>query len=194
MSKAVRSLLIFLGPFAVVSFIFFLYVAGFFASWDGVAVSVRSAKEDQTIFRVLVQESTGQTQEVFMPKVAIDGADLRIDPRAVGLTKVPDTLPTTKKEPFTLSYSITHEGKVRTLSTASPTHLGMGLLFFAVGFGIRNMIVAGSPFSIESTGVDLPRAQVPAGQIAAAPRSGKKSRAKKGPPPQKKRRGGGRRR
>ena len=192
MSKAVRSLLIFLGPFAVISFVFFLYVAGFFASWDGATVSVRSAKEDQVIYRVLVQERDGTTQEVFMPKVAIDGADLRIDPRAVGLNTVPEDLPHTTKSPFTLSYTVTHKGKIRTLSTASPTHLGMGLLFFLVGIGIRNMVVAGSPFSIEPRGVDLPKAQVPAGQIAANRRP-KKSRAQKGPPPQKRRRGSGRR-
>jgi len=71
--------------------------------------------------------------------------------------------------------------------TTTPQALGVALLLWFMGLGVRNMIVSGSPVGIDSIGVTLPPALAPAG-VASQPKR-RKVRSKKTKPPSRKSRG-----
>lgn len=195
MKPQLRSFLLFATGWIPVSVGLFLLISGFFTAWEGQVVSVRNADPELPKLQVLVV--TDETEfERHWPRWALEDLDLRIDPRALPSKPLPEGLPTTVKERFTLSFTLTSEQGVRTLSTATPQTLGLALFAFVFGLLGRNMLVAGNPFSLEPRGVELVKAQAQAGNVA--PPAGGKQKAKrkgrKGPPPPKRRRGSGRRR
>lgn len=203
MRPALRSFLLFAVAWVPASVVLFLWLSGFLTTWSGQAVSVRTADPVLAKLQVLVVEEDGRYFEDFWPREALTGTDLAIDRTGLPPKPLPEGLPSTVKERFTLSFTVTPEGGVaRDISTASPQTLGMALFALFGGLLIRNMLVAGNPFSIEPRGVELVKRQVGHGQIAPTANSGgggnKENRAsrrsRKGPPPPKKRRGGGRRR
>lgn len=199
MTPAVRSVLLFAVGWALACAALFLFLAGFFTSWDGVAVSVRDANPDRAVYSVLVVEPDGDRFEVDWPKYAIDGLKLGIDPLALPPKPLPEGLPTTTKAPWGMSFTVTTEGGgTRTAATPQPQALAIAVLVFLLGLGGRNMMVAGSPISIEPRGITLPKTQKPPGAASSGGDEGGGStaprRPKKGPPPGKPRRGGGRRR
>jgi hypothetical protein len=199
MKPAVRSLLLFAVGWAALCIALFLFLAGFFSSWDGVAVSVRDSNPEQAVYSVLIAEDDGTRFETDWPAYAVKGLSLSIDPLALPPKPLPEGLPRTRKTRWTMSFTVTpEEGGARTVGTPQPQSLAIALLVFLVGIGGRNMMVAGSPISIEPRGISLPKAQRPPGQTSSPDEGGggpkRASRAQKGPPPGKKRRGGGRRR
>lgn len=193
-----RAFAVFLALWFPVVVVVFLWLSGFFTSWHGHAVSVRSAKPDQVVHQVLVVDDAGSRFEDHWPVEVLQGIDLAIDPRAVPPTELPEGLPRTEKERFTMSFTLTPDGGVpRVISTATPQTLGLALLLFVLGALGRNMMVAGNPLSLEPRGVELVKAQRPPGSVGPSgdePSTSKRRRTKKGPPPPKRRRGTGRRR
>ena len=202
MRPAIRSLLLFILGWLPVCVGLFLFLASFFTSWDGRAVSVRSSDPEQAVYSVLIAPDEGERFEVDWPVIAVEGLNLSIDPLALPPKPLPDGLPRTKKQPWTMEFTVSPDGGgVRTVPTTGPQAISIALLVFLLGIGIRNMLVAGSPISIEPRGITLPKGQAAAGQIAptsggtggSGGRSSRTSRPRKGPPPGKRRRGGGRR-
>ncbi len=188
----VRSLALFTVAFLPVPVLVFLLVGDFFAAWYGTAVSALPATtEDPRSFEVLIVEpgdDEGFTRR--WPAGVVRRLDLPKDEFALVPRQIDPTLPETRKDRFTLSYSIEpDEGDAFTLATTSPAAFGLAILVWILGIFGRNMIVAGSPFSLEPTGVYLPKAQAPSGQVAPS----RGNRPQKGPPPSGRRKGRGRR-
>ena len=207
-SKALRATALFGATWLVVSVGVFLFLAGFFTAWSGVAVSVRDANPDRSVYTVLIADDSGARFETTWPARAVEGLSLPIDPLALPPKPLPDDLPRTEKARWSMAFTVAavedgQVGAARRITTTRSQALAIALLVFVVGFGGRNMMVAGNPFSIEPRGITLPAAQAPAGQISGGSGGGdggggttnrSRPRGRKGPPPTKKRRGGGRRR
>ncbi|MEZ4318217.1 MAG: hypothetical protein R3F61_11975 [Myxococcota bacterium] len=201
MRPAVRSVLVFAVGWAALCALLFLFLAGFFTAWNGVAVSVRDGDPEQAVYSVLIVEDDGTRFEADWPAHAVQGLKLSIDSLALPPKPLPEGLPRTEKQRWSTSFTVTPaEGEARSVGTTKPQALAIALLVFVIGLGGRNMMVAGSPLSIEPTGITLPKAQRPPGQAASPDAGGgggttsRASRPQKGPPPGKRRRGGGRRR
>jgi len=191
-SPQVRALLIYAVGFLPVPVLVFLVVSDFFTAWYGTAVSVLPATtEDPSGFEVLIVEpgdDDGFRRR--WPAGVVRDLDLPKDEFGIVPTDPEEAPPETKKERFTLSYTIEPEaGEPLTLPTTSPTAFGLAILVYVLGLFGRNMIVAGSPFSLEPTGVYLPKRQAASGQVAP----GRGNRPRKGPPPTGRRKGRGRR-
>ncbi len=169
----------------------FLAVAGFFASWDGVAVGVRPpAGEAPKVYQVIVVGDDGEVIERPMPAYAVVNMGLPVLSLGVPPDPIPDDAPRTSKLRYRLHYLVQTrpEGAsaptwVR-VPTTTPQALGLAVVLWLVGLGIRNMAYAGSPFWIERSALFLPRAQTGAGSVAPA-----RNRGRKGPPPGRRRRG-----
>lgn len=194
MTPTVAKLVRFTAGWSVATLVVFLFLADFFSAWSGRLVSVRSSKPDQVVVQVLVAPDDGERFEANWPKEAIEGLDLTIDPLALPPKPLPAGLPRTEKSRFALTYDVRPEGGgVRVVATTGPRPMALAILFFFLGIGFRNMVVAGSPFAIA-------RPEGPIETHTAAPPdppsgSGKrkKARGKKGPPPARRRKGGRRR-
>ncbi len=176
----------------VAIFVFLLF-SDFFSSWDGHAVSVRpTVDESPEAYTVLIAQADGETIERVWPAALVQGLALPMDPFAIPPSPIPEARPATKKRAMTLHHLIKRQGgEWDSVPTTSPSSLGLGLLALLIGIALRNMVVAGSPFSIEPREALLPRAQAASGQIAKGARQGR--RGQKGPPPGRPQRGRGRR-
>lgn len=194
MKPKVRSFALFTVFWAPACVVLFLLISGFTSAWDGKVVSVRSAHEDLPKLQVLVV-TPDDNFEAWWPREALVPLDLAIDPLALPVKPLPDDLPTTHKDRFTLSFTLADDSTTQVLPTATPQTFGLALLAFFLGLLGRNMVVAGNPFSLEPRGVELVKAQ-PSPGSAAPPTAPTKTRnrGRKGPPPPKRRRGSGRRR
>jgi len=191
-SGTIRALVVFAVGFLPIPVLVFLFVSDFFAGWAGTAVSVLPAtSDDPRSFEVLIVQpgdDEGFTRR--WPADVVKRLDLPNDEFRIVPRDIDEALPGTRKRRYTLSYTIEpSDGSPLTLPTTSPTAFGFAVLFYVLGLFGRNMIVAGSPFAIEPTGIFLPRGQSPSGQVAPS----RGSRPRKGPPPGGRRRGRGRR-
>ncbi|MEN0065607.1 MAG: hypothetical protein AAGA48_25930 [Myxococcota bacterium] len=187
-----RSLVAFIAVIVPLCVLVFLAASDFFTAWYGTAVSVFPARtEDPSSYEVLIVEPSSEDGFIrrwpanVVRKLNLPNDEFRIVPNE------PDAvLPETRKERFSLSFVIEpDEGDAITLPTTSPAAFGLTVLAFVLGIFGRNMIVSGSPFSLEPRGVYLPKGQAASGQVAPS----RGSRPRKGPPPQGRRKGRGRR-
>lgn len=178
----------------------FLYASDWLGAWDGRAVSVRPARApDAATWTVLISEADGRSLERAWPADVVLGLGLPIDALAIPPSPVPDSRPETRKSRFALHFLV-HSGAGdapadwKVVPTTSPRTAALALLVFLLAVAARNMVVGGTPWSIEPRAALLPAAQVPSGQMAP-PTGGTSGRAggRKGPPPAKPRRGAGRR-
>ncbi len=187
-----RRFLRFCALMLAVSVLVFLYASDWFAAWDGHAVSIRPPEtDDASNLTVLIVEADGSSFERTWPADWVRPLGLSVDPLAIPPDDLPDDAAATRKSAWALHLLLQDgEGEFRALPTTSPATLGLGFLVLILGIAGRNMVVAGSPFSIEPVGLSLPKGQPPSGQAAPPPRGG---RAQKGPPPPRRRKGQGRR-
>lgn len=193
MQPHVKSFVVFLAGAAGVALVVFLLMSDFFSAWDGRVVSVRSGDPERATAQVLIDDDAGGRFETTWSREALDGIEVTIDSFALPPSPLPPGLTRTTKERFTLSYTLRPEGAgVRTVATTGQRPLALALLFLFVVTAVRNMIVAGSPFSLERRQTATNTAAPPPVPSARAPE--KKVRSKKGPPPKTKRRGGRRKR
>ncbi len=191
MDKASRVFAITVLGWALGCAVLFLFLSSFFASWRGRAVSVRRLDPERAMVQVLVVEDDGARFETFWPREAVEGLDLPVDPLALPPSPLPEGLPRTRKKRFSLTFSVEPAGAApRLVPTTSPGSLGLALLVFFLGIGVRNMVVAGTPFAIARPEAP-PRTHTAAPPVP--PRRGR-ARGRKGPPPGRRRRGRGRRR
>lgn len=169
----------------------FLIASDFFVSWNGTAVSVLPSEEvNPERYQVLIVESDRSTLRQVWSAALVEPLGLPVDPYGIPPDDIPDDRPRTTKSAYALHFLLQQaNGEWQTVPTTSPASLGVGFLVFVLGIALRNMIVAGSPFSLEPRGLTLPKAQTPTGQVA----SRGASRPKKGPPPSRRRKGAGRR-
>lgn len=163
----------------------------FFVSWNGHAVSVKPPEDpDPSSYLVLVVEDDGHKVQRTWPASRVEPLGLPVDPYAITPDEIPEARPRTSKSAYSLHYVLQQpNGTWETVPTTSPASLGVGFLVLLMGIAVRNMIVAGSPFSLEPRKLTLPKAQAPSGQVAS--RGGR--RPQKGPPPPRPRKGAGRR-
>lgn len=199
MTPATRTFAMFVATWTLVCVGLLLLLSGFFTSWNGRVVSVRDLDPEKPVAEVLLVTSDGARFERVWPREAIAGLDLDVQKRGLLPMELPDDLARSRKEPFSLTFTIQPEGGgTRTVATTGPRPLAMALLVFFVGIGIRNMVVAGNPLSLAGPDgrVTNHTAAPPEPPAASSEGGGGKraKRAKKGPPPGKRRRGGGRRR
>jgi hypothetical protein len=193
MTPHVRSFFLFLGGWCACSLLVFLVMADFFHAWDGRIASVRTGEAELPTAQVLIVEDDGDRTEQTWARKALDGIEVPIDRFALPPDPLPPGLARTVKERFALSFTVEPDGAgVRTVATTGPRPLALALLFLFIGTGIRNMIVAGSPFGLR-------RPEGPRPTVVAAPEKRSEGprrtgRSKQGPPPTKRRRGQGRRR
>lgn len=193
-SAAWRSLWLFVLAMVPVAVFVFLVSSDFFAGWDGHAVSVRPPRnpDEPVTYTVLIAQADADPIERLWPAARVEGLGLPTDPLAIPPTEIPEGRPATVKHRFSLHYRIQEPGGTwEVVPTTSPSALGLGLLALLLGIALRNMVVSGSPVSIEPRRALLPRAQAAPGQVAPPPRAA--SRGQKGPPPSRPRRGRGRR-
>ena len=170
----------------------FLYASDFTDAWDGHAVSVKPAERaDPTHYSVLVvSEDRRERWELLWPAALVEPMGLPVDRFAITPDTNPERAVETRKSRFALHFMFRMPNESwQTIQTITPSSLGVAFLVLIVAIAVRNMIVAGSPFSIEPEGLALPKGQAPSGQ-AVAPRG---SRPRKGPPPGRRRKGVGRR-
>lgn len=175
-----------------VTIVAFLVASDFFGAWNGHAVSVLPPGEDSppSNYQVLIVNTDRSTLTRTWSADRVEPLGLPVDAYQITPDVIPEERPRTTKSLYALHYLI--EGPNQewvTVPTTSPASLGVGFLVFVIGIALRNMIVAGSPFSLEPQGLTLPKAQAPSGQVAT--RGG--NRPKKGPPPGRRRKGAGRR-
>lgn len=188
--RDVRALLFFLIPWAAACLLVFLAVSDFFASWQGQVVSARPAtSEDPAVYQVLVVGDEG-SREVTWPAEVVRPLGLPVDPLALPPVRIPPERPQTSKLRFQLHFLVQDPadpegGTWQTVPTTSPRGLGLAVVVFLLGLGVRNMIRSGSPASIKERDAYLPPEQASAG--TPAPRS--QGRPQKRPPPGKPKRG-----
>ena len=170
--------------------------SAFFAGWNGHAVSVRPTKNDKpSVDQVLIVNDDNSRTEQTLEADAIDGLMLPFDALALPPTDVSER-PLTRKFPYTLQYEIKKptgevvEGEENPVlswhvyPTTSPRAVAMAVLLWIVAFGLRNMIVAGSPIHVAPREREPVKLQQRAGSVASPV-----SRSKKGPPPGKRQKG-----
>jgi hypothetical protein len=176
----------------------FLWSADFFTTWSGQVVSVRAATTvDAPVLRVLVVEEDRSYYEIDWPKAVVDPLDLDVDNTGVPRTKLPEDAPTTSKDRFSLSFTVTpNEGATKVVPTTSARALSLAFVTWLLGLFLHNMWLSGSPWSWERREFELPKNQEQgtSGQPQEDPQAAKRARSRKGPPPARKRRGAGRRR
>ena len=173
---AVRALMLYLAVQTLVLCGVFLLLSGFFAQWDGHAVGVRPyTGANATVYQVLIVEEGKNTIERNMSALAIDGLNLPLNDVGVAPNTLPTTAAATKKSRFQLSYLVQRPaieaedvGTWKSYPTTTPQALGAVVLMWLMSLGIRNMIYAGSPLSIQPRAVALPKGQAQAG-VAANP-------------------------
>lgn len=170
---------------AVVCVVVFLGASDFFSAWSGQAVSVRpSASPAPEVYEVLIAGRQG-AQERTWPAEVVNGLALPFDALAVPPVPIPADRPHTSKMRFTLHFLVEGEDGFDQVATTSPRALAVAVVLFLLGVGVRNMMVSGSPLSIEPRGVLLPKAQAAPG----APASATRGPPRKAPPPARRRRG-----
>ncbi len=190
--REIRDLLIFAVGWVVVCVVVFLFASRFFHGWDGHAVSVLPTRSpDPAVYTVLIAEDDRSLQ-VEWPAEVVGGLGLPVDSLAVPPTTIPAERPRTRKSLFQLHFLVqttnsnTGTGAWRAVPTSSPQAFALALVLFLIGLGVRNMVYAGTPFSLQKGKVLLPKGLATSG--APAP-GGRVRRSRKGPPPGKKRRG-----
>ena len=185
LSPAWRGTLRFGALLAVVCAGVFLVAAGFLASWDGSAVSLRAwpGDEEPDHYRVLIVEPDGRSLERDWPADVVRGLGLPVQSRAIPPARVPKGRPHTWKERFRLHFFVQQpDGEHLVVPTPSPASLAIALFAYVALFALRNMYVSGSPVSITPRRMVLPAPLAPVGQPASKP-GPKAARSRKGPPP-----------
>ncbi len=192
-----RALLLFIVAMLPLAAGVFLLDSAFFAQWSGLVVSARPlASPDAAVQTVLIVAADGGRVERAFPSELVRELVIPVDPLALPPKPLPTDRPRSEKHRFALQFQVRERGEDspwRVLPTTSPRGLGLAVAFMMLAVGIRNMMYAGSPFSIERAGAFLPRAQAQAGQPAPRGSPGRPKGSNKGPPPARPRRGRGRR-
>jgi hypothetical protein len=192
MGEATRKLLVFLAVALPISVLVFLVASDFFTAWSGRAVSTRPPRsEAPASYSVLISNDDGSRIEREWPSDLVGRLRLPVDAMAIPPLPIPDDRPRTSKSRFALHFLVQEPetADFTTVPTTSPRAAGLALIVLLVSLGVRNMVVAGSPFSIEPREAYLPPAQPAAGQVT----NKTYSRGRKGPPPPRPRKGRGRR-
>lgn len=169
----------------------FLYVAGFFDSWDGKAVGVLAPRtEEPKVYEVVVAQGDGDVIERPIPSYAVLAMQLPVLAYGVPPDPIPDDALRTRKARFQLSYMVQTRAEGATtdtwvrLPTTTPQAVGLAVIIWIIALAIRNMAYAGSPFWLERQRAFLPKAQTQAGSVAET-----RSRGRKGAPPPRPQRG-----
>lgn len=189
---AVRALILYVLAQTGVVILIFLFASAFFRSWDGAVVSVRQPRTpDPAVYEVLIANRDGSSLEQKWSATVVKPLALPVDSLGLPPTTFPEEAVKTKKSRYQLNFLVQaptqgEEPKWQSVPTTSPQAVGIALLAWFIGLGLRNMLYAGSPVGIERTKAFLPKAQAAAGSVAAGSGS---SRGRKGPPPGRKRRG-----
>ncbi len=170
----------------------FLFATRFFVSWDGHVVGMQPYQAaDPEWYTVLVVEPDRNERRFQWKAEIVEGREIPITQILAPPPTIPDEAIHTQKSRFSLHYLIQRlDGGHDLVPTTTPQALVLALLVWVLGLLLRNMIYAGSPFSLASRPTVLPRALPPAGQVAP----GQGPRSKKGPPPPRPSKGQGRRR
>jgi hypothetical protein len=187
---AVRALLLYLIAQTAAVVLLFLLFSSFFTAWDGAAVSVLQPRADATVVQVLIVNDDGSTLQRTWPSSVVTGLSLPVDALALAPSTVPEDAIRTRKSRYQLQFLIQRPGEDgerqwQGVPTTSAQGVGMVVLLWLIGLGLRNMLYAGSPLAIERSRVFLPKAQAASGTVAG----GGVSRGRKSPPPGRKRRG-----
>ena len=172
--------------------VIFLFASAFFTAWDGAVVSVRQPRTpDPVVYEVLITNLDGSSLEQKWSTTVVKPLALPVDSLALPPTTFPEDAVKTRKSRYQLNFLVQvpsegEEPKWQSVATTSPQALGLALLAWLVGLGLRNMLYAGTPFGIEPSKVFLPKQLSSSGSVAAGSGS---SRGRKGPPPNRKTRG-----
>jgi hypothetical protein len=170
----------------------FLWVAGFFSSWDGQAVGVLTPRgSEPAVYEVVIQQADGSTVRRSMPSVLVLGMGLPVLDLGIPPETIPADAPQSRKSRFQLHYLVqtrpegSEEFAWRSAPTTTPQAFGLALIIWIVALGIRNMAYGGSPFWIErQRHFFLPKAQTASGNVAQT-----NTRTRRSAPPPRKQRG-----
>ncbi len=191
---AIRALLLYLVAQTAVVALIFLFVSSFFTAWDGAVVSVRQPRTpDPAVYKVLIMNTDGTSLERTWSAAIVTPLALPVDSLALAPSTFPEDAAKTRKARFQMNFLLQIPGAEgadptwTSFPTMSPQALGIALLAWLVGLGLRNMLYAGSPIALERSKVFLPKAQSASGSVAGG--SGGRTRGRKQPPPGRKRRG-----
>lgn len=186
-----KGILLYFGIATPLAVLIFLTLSQYFSSWNGHVASVFPAPTPEaTIRRVLIVDRGGARFEMSWAPEKLEGLELPVDALGIPPKDLSDR-PKTQKSRYTLEYRLSTEEDVWVSHpTTTPQNLGIALGLLLVGFLVRNMIVAGSPFEVAPRARHKVTEQVAAGTVSQPQR---RARGQKGPPPPKRRKGKGRR-
>ena len=168
----------------------FLVICDFFGAYRATAVSTDpyDVNETKVVQVHLFDQQDNHFERTWSLKLAKE-ADLPVNGRPNSKTFNEDG-PIVQKDRYTLSYSV-KLGPDQTIvvPTTTPYALAVVVLLAGLLLFLRNMYIAGSPFSIQKRDHKPLKQLAPSGQPARNRRS-----SRKGPPPKRGRKGQGRRR
>lgn len=172
----------------------FLAVTSFFTQWDGQLAAVRPpAGPEPATYEVLIVEDDGTVLQRTFPAELVLGANLPISTTGLPPEVLPEDGVRTSKSRFTLNYlaqrpaqDASESAAWQSYPTTTPQSLGLAVMLWLLGLGIRNMVYSGTPWTIDRQRAFLPKQQTGSGQVA---QSSSVQRGRKGPPPGRARRG-----
>lgn len=143
-----------------------LWSSDFFAGWDGRAVSVRPARSEEPPTRtVSIAQDDGWFEREW-PSELVATLGLPIDPSGIPPLQISEDRPSTTKKRFGLHFLVEGTDGFQVVPTTRPQSVGLALLVWAALIALRNMAVAGVPWSLTPRERYLPAAQAPVGQVA----------------------------
>ena len=165
MSPAAR-LLRFVAFTAPVALVVGLWSSDFFAAWDGRAVSVRPARSEEPATRtVSIAEDDGWFEREW-PSEVVAALDLPVDASGIPPVRIAEERPVTTKRRFALHFLVDGADGFQVVPTTRPQAVGLALLVWAALVALRNMAIAGVPWSIVPHERFHPETQPPTGQVA----------------------------
>ena len=177
--------------------LFFLWLAGFFAAWEGRAVGQRPSGEGSSaLVPMVIVTEAGDTTEVGVPRGAVASYALPTFTGAVVSNAALQAAPETEKRRFTFLFRMkVADGAEAWHATTTPNALGLAVVMFFAGFFLHNISISGVPWRWEptaraSTGAEPGDDAPDDGEAARAPGDAPPppvpaARSRYGPPPKK---------
>lgn len=183
-----------------VCILIFLWLAGFFAAWEGAAVGRRpAAGDDASAVSVVIVTDDGQVTEAPFPTPLAQRLELPVFRMDLVGTTPPKDAPRTSKSMFSLHFLVTPPGgHAEVQPSATPSAVLWPALLFLLGFLVHNVVISGLPWQwVPRTPEEIAATNPEPSPESAHPEGGgahgppppvPASRSHYGPPPKKRRR------
>jgi len=181
-----------------VCILIFLWLAGFFAAWEGAAVGRRPAAGDAaSAVSVVIVTDDGRVTEAPFPTELAERLELPVLRGDLVGTVPSPRAPRTSKSMFSLYFLVTPADRAEVQPSATPSAVLWPALLFLLGFLVHNVVISGLPWQwVPRTPEEIAATNPePSPEVAQAeagaqgpPPPVAASRSHYGPPPKKRRR------